>query len=436
MLTGRMVSPDESDHVGRTRFHLALAGIFGVCTAPVLSWALALSHIRTPGRWRAWLLGLAVLDTVVAVCLGIIVARGTPPKPVASTGARMGVGLNRDARLVEVTSVVPGGPAERSGLKAGDRVLSVDNVPVLSNDDLAQSISTTRTGTSRHLRIARSGETLEVDVTPEVLPTPPPRPLFEPVDEPPAGGALDVRRTLLYEMVELLLIGGMIGVARRRGHRDLAPPVATLAAFFGAMLVSGVVVEGLRRVLGASLGVALLGWLSSGLVILVTGAAFMTTSRPDPGLTPPLGTLPAVVRGVFYYLAGGSRVAIALGTLAPSLMSGIDSLLGPSGAWPPQGIAFLLVVVVVVAPIGEELLFRGVLLPWTASWSTPTVAVVLTAVVFAAGHLYYGVGAVLIFVVGLVLGWARMSTGRLRASIVLHMLLNGSATAAFLLRRP
>jgi len=54
--------------------------------------------------------------------------------------------------------------------------------------------------------------------------------------------------------------------------------------------------------------------------------------------------------------------------------------------------------------------------------------------VFAVGHLHYGVGAVIIFLYGLVLGWARLRMGNLRASIALHMLLNTTVCAASLLR--
>jgi membrane protease YdiL (CAAX protease family) len=54
--------------------------------------------------------------------------------------------------------------------------------------------------------------------------------------------------------------------------------------------------------------------------------------------------------------------------------------------------------------------------------------------IFAVGHLRYGVFLLVIVVYGLVLGWARLKTGNLRAAIVLHMLINGVATAVALLR--
>lgn len=55
--------------------------------------------------------------------------------------------------------------------------------------------------------------------------------------------------------------------------------------------------------------------------------------------------------------------------------------------------------------------------------------------VFAVAHLHYGVGIAIIFIYALVLGWARLRTGNLRACIVLHMLLNAAATVVPLLRQ-
>jgi membrane protease YdiL (CAAX protease family) len=100
----------------------------------------------------------------------------------------------------------------------------------------------------------------------------------------------------------------------------------------------------------------------------------------------------------------------------------------------PAGIALLIFAAVILAPIGEETLFRGVLLPWLRRFFSPDVAVWVSAVLFGIGHLRYGFSLATIVVYGLVLGWARLHTGNLRASIVLHMIINAVATGVVLSR--
>jgi membrane protease YdiL (CAAX protease family) len=108
--------------------------------------------------------------------------------------------------------------------------------------------------------------------------------------------------------------------------------------------------------------------------------------------------------------------------------------MGPKASWGPTGIALGLLVYAIAAPISEEIMFRGVLLGWMRTYVSPTWAVILSSFVFSLGHLYYGAGALLIFVYALVFGWARLRTGNLRACIALHMLLNSSASLLGLLR--
>jgi membrane protease YdiL (CAAX protease family) len=81
--------------------------------------------------------------------------------------------------------------------------------------------------------------------------------------------------------------------------------------------------------------------------------------------------------------------------------------------------------VVVLAPIAEELLFRGVLLRALVRRTTPGLAVFATALVFALVHVVgdpgtgYYVPAFL--ALGLLSGWRAQRTGNLSQSIFLHM---------------
>ncbi len=78
---------------------------------------------------------------------------------------------------------------------------------------------------------------------------------------------------------------------------------------------------------------------------------------------------------------------------------------------------------VVLAPLFEEVIFRGVLLPVVARDLGPSWGVVISATIFAVAHLSLGELPAL-FVLGLALGWLRLNSGRLSASVWLHSLWN------------
>jgi len=93
---------------------------------------------------------------------------------------------------------------------------------------------------------------------------------------------------------------------------------------------------------------------------------------------------------------------------------------------------------VVLAPLGEELLFRGVLLSWLERlFSSPT-ALWISAILFAVQHLAYGPGIASVVVTGLALGWTRQRSGGLAAPLFIHTAFNGASLLlrTFLAWRP
>lgn len=93
-----------------------------------------------------------------------------------------------------------------------------------------------------------------------------------------------------------------------------------------------------------------------------------------------------------------------------------------TSVWPP----LLWVAVVICAPWGEELFFRGFLFKgWLHSvlggWGT----ILLTSLIWAVIHLQYDVyGVATVFVGGLLLGYARLRSGSLYPPILMHTLMN------------
>ncbi|MSO15308.1 MAG: CPBP family intramembrane metalloprotease [Ilumatobacteraceae bacterium] len=98
------------------------------------------------------------------------------------------------------------------------------------------------------------------------------------------------------------------------------------------------------------------------------------------------------------------------------------------GGW----VVLLGLVVIVGAPIVEEIVYRGVVQPGlVASWGR-TGGLMATAVLFAAIHMRpVEFPGLLAF--ALVLGWARHSTGTIGRSIVIHMAFNATGLALVVL---
>jgi uncharacterized protein len=86
---------------------------------------------------------------------------------------------------------------------------------------------------------------------------------------------------------------------------------------------------------------------------------------------------------------------------------------------------------VVGAPLAEEVFFRGFLFKGLVHSRLGTAgAILVTASVWAAIHLQYDLyGMAIIFVTGLMFGFARARTGSIYPSVVMHALMNLLATA-------
>jgi membrane protease YdiL (CAAX protease family) len=133
------------------------------------------------------------------------------------------------------------------------------------------------------------------------------------------------------------------------------------------------------------------------------------------------------------YVVVGFALSVALQGLAHFLPIPkelpIDSFFQtPAEAWA------LSILSITLAPLMEELFFRGFLYPVLARSIGVPIAVFLTALGFAALHgaqLMFSWGPVLvIFLVGLVLTMVRAKTNSVAAGVLIHMAYNGTITVA------
>jgi membrane protease YdiL (CAAX protease family) len=87
---------------------------------------------------------------------------------------------------------------------------------------------------------------------------------------------------------------------------------------------------------------------------------------------------------------------------------------------------WLLIAVVILTPIGEEVLFRGFLFRgWLRAPRDAWPVIVATSLLWAIIHLQYDWYVIAqIFVFGLLLGWLRWASGSTILTILLHALIN------------
>ena len=88
-----------------------------------------------------------------------------------------------------------------------------------------------------------------------------------------------------------------------------------------------------------------------------------------------------------------------------------------------------LLLLAVLAPLVEELVFRGLLYGWLAGRWGAIVAWIVSSVAFAAAH-FEPAHIVLVLPLGLWFGWLRRRTDSLWPSLVSHMVNNSLAIAA------
>lgn len=152
-----------------------------------------------------------------------------------------------------------------------------------------------------------------------------------------------------------------------------------------------------------------------GLVGLLIGAG---RGNPDVfRLGAPAGWLllvgPVIGVGVGLVVVGLTRLATKHFAWARALHVSFHDLLGQLGTRE-------IVILAVASSIGEELLFRGALLPWLGVWAQ--------AIVFALLHVGPGrrflPWTAMAFALGLGFGWLALATGSIGAPITAHFTIN------------
>jgi S1-C subfamily serine protease len=127
----------------------ALAGVgLGLAVPVDAATRRIISALIHDGRVRRAYLGIAGAT------------RPLPPRVARALGRRAGIGVHE---------IVPGSPADQTGIRSGDLILDVDEQPVADAGDLARLMTDERIGRAIVLRILRTGEVIRLWTIPVEL---------------------------------------------------------------------------------------------------------------------------------------------------------------------------------------------------------------------------------------------------------------------------
>lgn len=213
----------------------------------------------------------------------------------------------------------------------------------------------------------------------------------------------------------------------------LAWPVFLLQALFGLVFAwyesgSNIDPEELNRWVLVVQSI-LFHWVCLGLIALYLrrrrwswGEAFGFQRRGIPaqigwGILVLLGIMPFVIASNVVM-----QVLMEWWGLAPEIQEVTRIISGASG-WPAR--IYFVCLAVVVAPLVEEMLFRGILLPALARVVGVRGSLVLVGITFAFVHGVYVPYAVILFILSIAFSLAYIYRGSLLVPVVMHALFNG-----------
>lgn len=141
---------------------------------------------------------------------------------------------------------------------------------------------------------------------------------------------------------------------------------------------------------------------------------------------PALGLRPAGWRPVVFGMIGTIALSVGVSQLGiePKAMKEVTDMMHETGMLAPG-----LIALAFLAPVVEELVFRGLLYGWIAGrWGT-VAAWIVSSVTFALAH-YEPAHILLVLPLGILFGYLRRRTDSLLPSLAAHIFNNGFAVLA------
>jgi membrane protease YdiL (CAAX protease family) len=203
----------------------------------------------------------------------------------------------------------------------------------------------------------------------------------------------------------------------RKEYRPV--PGWSLIVFLLALPVVGFVV--VRFLPDQEMMTFLGAFFAIGLLAVVVAVAPLGRAAP-----PALGLRPANWKYAVFGALGTLALSVAVSQLGiePQGMKQVIEVVRE-----PRQLIVSLLLLAVLAPLVEELVFRGLLYGWVAGRWGSVAAWIVSSLAFAAAH-YEPAHIVLVLPLGLLFGWLRRHTDSLLPSLFSHIVNNGFALLA------
>lgn len=215
-------------------------------------------------------------------------------------------------------------------------------------------------------------------------------------------------------------------------HKDYQPVSGWALLLFGVALV--ILVVAIRFLIGPKLA-------GHGPLILFAviygaglGAVILAVLPMGWSAIPALALRPAGWKPVVFGVVGTLVLSIAASQLGPELkgMEDVQDIVRQ-----PHAVVPSILVLGILAPLVEELIFRGLLYGWLEGRWGWRVAFIVSSLAFAAAHYQWGATgwyrlayAAAILPLGLLFGWLRRRTDSLLPSFASHVINNSFAVLA------
>jgi len=220
--------------------------------------------------------------------------------------------------------------------------------------------------------------------------------------------------------IVLPLIALQLAFAGAVAMKEDAAAIASEQAERSMLILQGVLFHGI----GLLLMIALMrrcriGW-TDGFGLQANGSL----GQAGWGILILLGTMPVLV---------SFNIAAHLGMewwgLEPRIQD-VTRVISTTAGWPEK--IYFLILAVVMAPVVEEMIFRGMLLPALSQLLGIRAALVATAALFALVHGFYMPACFVFFILSLSFSLAYIYRGSLLVPVVMHALFNGLSMAVLL----
>ena len=225
----------------------------------------------------------------------------------------------------------------------------------------------------------------------------------------------------------------------RKSWLAVVLPLWVLASFIlaEALVIFGIQALGLIGVSFSGVNPAIFNTLVGGLVYVLTIAMVIVvpwrvkkyqTTKEDLGIDKPVHWLDFLLAPsgflVYIFLSG---ILVLLATQFLTFID-LDQAQDTGFNALSQGYEYILafLMLVIIAPLAEEILFRGYLLGKLRKHVSTWLAILITSLLFGLVHFAWNVG-IDVFALSIVLCLLRIYTKRLWPAVFLHMLKNGLA---------